>query len=122
MKRCDRLIFLFVFSVVLFTTSLASQSYAVDFPPKCYRFNNEAVPYGYYRHHWRKAGYGQRVYVQNVEEAVSIIQEFYKSANVKIIPIKESYRFYKMEVQDENKNVLDIVIVDKFSGRVRSIY
>jgi len=98
------------------------QAEAIDSPPKCYRFNNEAVPYGYYGHHWRKTGYGQRIQIKNVEEAISLVQEFYKTTPVNIVPVRESYRFYKLEVQDENKNILDIVIVDKFSGRIRSIY
>lgn len=99
-----------------------SQAQAIDSPPKCYRFNNEAVPYGYYKHHWRRTGYGQRIQVRNVEEAISLVQEFYRSMNVNIVPVKESMRFYKMEVLDENKNILDIIIVDKLSGRIRSIY
>lgn len=122
MRKCDRLTFLSVVSIVFLTTNLVSTSYAIDFPPKCYRFNNEAVPYGYYGHHWRKTGYGQRINIRNIEEAISVVQEFYKSPNLKVVPVKESYRFYKMEVQDDHNTVLDIVIVDKFSGRVRSIY
>lgn len=122
MRKCDRLIFLSVVSAVFLTTGFVSTSYAIDSPPKCYRFNNEAVPYGYYGHHWRKTGYGQRINIRNIEEAISVVQEFYKSPNLKVVPVKESYRFYKMEVQDDHNTVLDIVIVDKFSGRVRSIY
>ncbi|GAB4431979.1 MAG: hypothetical protein OHK0040_01640 [bacterium] len=120
MKKTLKTALLLVISI--FCVAINTQAQALDYPPKCYRFNNEAVPYGYYRHHWRKTGYGQKIQIRNVEEAISLVQEFYKSMNVAVVPVKESLRFYKMEVLDENKNVIDIVVIDKLSGRIRSIY
>lgn len=112
----------FIFFLISFVFIINTQAQAIDPPPKCYRFNNEAVPYGYYRHHWRQTGYGQRTQIRNIEEAISLVQEFYKTMKVTIVPVKENMRFYKIEVLDENKNILDIVVVDKLSGRIRSVY
>ncbi len=112
----------FIFITIVLVFSLTSRSQAGDKYEKCYRFNNVNVPYGYYRHHLRQAGYGERIKLKSKEEAVLLVKEFYDPMNVNIVPVAENRRFYKMEILDENKNILDIVIVDKLSGRIRSIY
>lgn len=108
--------------VCSFFTTFFCENVKAD-PLKCYRFNNEMVPYGYYgQGHRKKINYGERLAVKSEEEALSLVLEFYSSMNVKVIPLRENRRFYKMEVRDLDDNILDIVIVDKFSGRIRSVY
>lgn len=107
----------------VFMLTIASQAYSdEDRSSRCYRYDNANVPYGYYRHHWRKTGYGQRTQIKNVEDAITLVREFYAPHNVQIIPVLESLRFYRMEVLDEKNNIIDVIVVDKLSGRLRSIY
>lgn len=111
------------FYCFIFILTFTFQAYsAEDRMYRCYRYDNANVPYGYYRHHWRKTGYGQRTQIKNVEDAIALVREFYAPHNVQIIPVLESLRFYRMEVLDEKSNIIDVIVVDKLSGRLRSIY
>lgn len=65
--------------------------------------------------------YGARKTVNTVEAARNILQDFFAREEVKIGEIKEKASFFEAEVRDKDK-LVDIVIVDKRTGRIRSIY
>ena len=66
--------------------------------------------------------YGARKPVRTADEAKRILQEYFKNEPVVIGNIKEREWFFEAEIKDKNNNLLDIVIVDKRTGRIRSTY
>ncbi len=65
--------------------------------------------------------YGARKTVKTVEEARKILREYYMNADVKIGKVKERQGFFETEIRDKNDKLIDVVIVDKRTGRIRSI-
>ncbi len=79
------------------------------------------TPYGDYCPMW--GWYGARKAVRTAEEAKKILQEYFSQyGDVKIGNIKERKWFFKAEIKDKNNDLIDVVIVDKRTGRIRSIY
>ena len=66
--------------------------------------------------------YGARKPVRTSVEAKKILYEYFSTADVKIGKIKEREWFFEAEIKDKNNKLLDIVIVDKRTGRIRSTY
>jgi hypothetical protein len=67
--------------------------------------------------------YGERQVVRTAGEARRILSEYYSShESVKIGRIRERRWFFRAEIMDRNNNLTDIVIIDKRTGRIRSIY
>ncbi|MDI6727333.1 MAG: hypothetical protein QMD44_00235 [Thermodesulfovibrionales bacterium] len=77
-------------------------------------------PYGDYCPMW--GSYGARKPVRTANEAKKILQEYFAPYDVKIGKIKEREWFFEADIKGKNNNLLDIVIVDKRTGRIRSIY
>ncbi len=77
--------------------------------------------YGDYCPMW--GPYGARKIVTTAEEAKKILQDYFSSyEGIKISNIKERKWFFEAEIKDKNNNIIDKVIVDKRTGRIRSIY
>ncbi len=51
-----------------------------------------------------------------------MLEEYFKDKDVVVGAIKEMNRFYEAEIKDKSGNVIDRVIIDKRTGRIRSIY
>jgi hypothetical protein len=67
--------------------------------------------------------YGERQAVRTEMEARRILSEYYSShEDLKIGRIRERKWFFKAEIRDKDNNLVDIVIIDKRTGRIRSIY
>ncbi len=79
-------------------------------------------PYGDYREGAGGRWYGARRVVRTVEEAKRILGEYYSYTNVVISAIKEKQWYFEAEIRDKNKRLIDKVLVDKRTGRIRSIY
>lgn len=77
-------------------------------------------PYGDYCP--MRGSYGARKPVKTIEEAKKILEEYFAKEDVIIGDIRERRWFFEAEIKDKNNNLLDIVIVHKRSGRIRSIY
>ena len=78
------------------------------------------TPYGDYCP--MQGWYGARKPVRTADEAKRILQEYFKNEPVVIGNIKEREWFFEAEIKDKNNKLLDIVIVDKRTGRIRSTY
>jgi len=65
--------------------------------------------------------YGARRPVGSVREARRILQRYYSDADIIVGPIKERPLFYEARIIDRKGNLIDRVIVDKKSCRIRSI-
>lgn len=77
-------------------------------------------PYGDYCPMW--GSYGARKPVRTASEAKRILHEYFASYGIKIGKIKEREYFFEADIKDKNNNLIDVVIVDKRTGRIRSIY
>lgn len=80
----------------------------------------DGSPYGDWCPMWGE--YGARKPVKTVSETKRILQEYFKNEPAVIGNIKERKWFFEAEIKDKNNKLLDIVIVDKRTGRIRSIY
>ena len=79
-------------------------------------------PYGDYREGSGGRWYGARRIVRTVEEAKRILDEYYSYKRVIISAVKEKQWYFEAEVRDKNNILIDKVIIDKRTGRIRSIY
>lgn len=78
-------------------------------------------PYGDYCPMW--GWYGARKSVSTANKARKILEVYFSSdEEIKIGKIKERRWFFEAEILDKNNALVDVVIVDKRSGRIRSIY
>lgn len=82
----------------------------------------ERRPYGWYCPGPGGGWYGAKKSIRTADEARKILQEYFKSDAVVIGDIKERRWFFEADIKDKNNNIVDIVIVDKRTGRIRSTY
>lgn len=67
-------------------------------------------------------GYGEKRPVATIEEARKVLTEHFVKKDVKITEINERELFFEAEVRDKNNKLIDKVVVDKRTGRIRSTY
>jgi hypothetical protein len=67
-------------------------------------------------------GYGQRRAVTDIYDAGRIMGQYYHGRDVRIGPIREHELFYQADVRDRRGALLDKIILDKRTGRIRSTY
>jgi len=82
-------------------------------------------PYGSFCPGPRWGGpYGARTPVRTADAARQMIETFFASCGqtIKVGKMEERKWYFQAEVLDEKGNLIDLVIVDKRSGRLRSIY
>jgi len=84
---------------------------------------NQCPVYGQYWRSYKWGWYGAKRIVKTPVEAHEILQQFYVThKGVKIHRIIEGPTFYRAEIMDKNGALVDMVIIDKNTGRIRSIY
>jgi hypothetical protein len=66
--------------------------------------------------------YGQRRAVPNGHEAGRIMLQYYHGRDVRIGPIIERDLFYQADVKDRRGALVDKIILDKRTGRLRSAF
>ncbi|MEW6409727.1 MAG: hypothetical protein AB1488_06400 [Nitrospirota bacterium] len=85
--------------------------------------NTYSPPYGGYCPGHRWGWYGAYRQVKTTEEARSILMEYCASAtNVKVGRIIERKRFFEAEIYGKDNSLVDRVLIDKKTGRIRSMY
>lgn len=116
-----------VFCITLFLISLSAFAHvdkAFSQPPH-HEWRGK-TPYGDYSPGYKKKWYGARISVKTAEEAKKILLEYFSKDNVKIGQITERrwffMAFFRAEILDKNDVIVDVVIIDKRTGRIRSIY
>lgn len=85
----------------------------------------EGRPYGDFCPGRRWGGpYGVRKRVRTVDEAKQVIEQYFaaRQKNVTVGRIEERKWFFLAEILDKDGTVVDETIVDKRTGRIRSIY
>lgn len=70
----------------------------------------------------RLDGYGEKRPVRGPEEARRTLEKFYGEKGLWVGSIKERELLFEAEVLDRNNKLVDKVIIDKRTGRIRSIY
>ncbi|MEW6600093.1 MAG: hypothetical protein AB1499_03905 [Nitrospirota bacterium] len=87
------------------------------FTPSDAHAGDERNPYG----RPRKGQYGEKSAIINEAEAHRILGEYFQG-DVKIGRVRERKFYFESEIRDRNGNLIDKVIIDKRTGRIRSIY
>jgi len=112
---------LFITSTLIFLSAFVYTDTAFSQPP--HHEWMERAPYGDYCPGPRWGWYGAKETVSTADEAKKILKEYFLPyGDVKIVNIRERRWFFKADIKDKNNNLLDVVIVDKRTGRIRSIY
>ena len=79
-------------------------------------------PYGDYCSGPRGGWYGDKTEVTSAGEAKSILCNYYAGDDVTIGKIVKKENYFEAEILDRNNRIVDRVIVDRRTGRIRSIY
>jgi hypothetical protein len=78
----------------------------------------EKYPYG-----GSKGGtYGEKRSVKTKEDAEKVLKEYFAKKDVVIGKVKEKDLYFEAEILDKKGNMIDKVIVNKRTGRIRSIF
>jgi hypothetical protein len=108
-------------SSIIFSFALLS---FVDFSIAQEKNQDECKPtYGHYWRSYKWGWYGARRVVKTPVEAREIIQQVYiMNRRIKIGMIRESPHFYVAEITNRRGVVIDLILIDKRTGRIRSMY
>jgi len=91
--------------------------------PREHMWKNTRPAYGDYWKSEKWGWYGAKRPVKTPAHAREILEKFFSgNNNVKIGRIKEKSCFFEAEVIDRRGIIVDVVIVDKRTGRIRSLY
>lgn len=66
--------------------------------------------------------YGEKQQVNTKAEAKKLLEEYFSKRNVTVGKIREKRYYFEADILDSRGKVVDKVIVDKRTGRIRSIY
>jgi hypothetical protein len=79
--------------------------------------------YGNYGRGQKWGWYGARREVRTPVEAKEILDRFFiQNRKAKIGRIRERHYFFEAEIMNHKGTLIDLIIIDKRTGRVRSIY
>lgn len=78
---------------------------------------DERNPYG----RPKKGQYGEKGTVIDQTEAYKLLREYFQG-DVKIGNVKERKFYFEAEIRDRQGRLIDKVIIDRRTGRIRSIY
>lgn len=85
-------------------------------------WKGERYPYGGYYHSPREGKYGQRRTIRTEAEARKMLLNYFSPQKATIGTIREKDWFFEAEIKDRHNTPIDRVIIDKRTGRIRSIY
>jgi hypothetical protein len=88
--------------------------------PSMYR----GMPYGHFCPGRGRGPYGKRRVVKTADEAKLLVETYFSSIgkDVRIGRVEERRIFYFVEILGSDGTLIDRAIVDKRTGRIRSIY
>ncbi len=84
----------------------------------------EGMPYGRYCPGHRWGPYGARRVVKTADEAKEAMEKYFSGSGktVQVGKVEERRRYFEAEITDSEGKPIDRLIIDKRSGRIRSIY
>lgn len=98
---------------------ISESSYA-----QSYKGSMECQPiYGHYWHSDKWGWYGERKVVRTPVEAREILEEFFPpNSGMRVGKIRIRTNFFEADIINRSGMHVDVVIIDKRTGRIRSIY
>lgn len=114
-------------SVILFflvgALTVPALSHAED-PMRQHGAIEHMSPYGSYCPHMQWGPYGVKKPVKTVDEAQKVVETYLAdhTQRTHVGEIEEKKLYFVVEILDANDRIVDMVIVDKRVGRIRSIY
>ncbi|HTF99217.1 MAG TPA: PepSY domain-containing protein [Nitrospirota bacterium] len=115
MMRTSSFIAALSVALVLLAAANSPAEPAGDPPRDCPR------PYGGYCKGPRWGWYGAKNPVATVDEARQRLEKFFQGQAVTVGPVTEHPLYFKADITDGKKALVDRVIIDKRTGRIRSI-
>ncbi|MCE5194758.1 MAG: hypothetical protein LLF28_04770 [Nitrospiraceae bacterium] len=82
----------------------------------------EKAPYGDYCPGYKGDWYGAKQAVYTPEQAKLIVEEYFSDSDSTIGTIRERKWFFIVDILGKDNSLIDVVIVDKRTGRIRSIH
>ena len=79
-------------------------------------------PYGGYCKGPRWGWYGAGRQVKTVEEVKELVTDFLGDTDLSTGEIQERETYFEVEIKDEGGEIIDLLIVDKRTCRIRSAY
>jgi len=110
--------------IILITAFLALASFAVpdDVLAMMHGQGRHMGPYGGYCKGPRWGWYGAGRQVKTVEEVKELVTEFLGDTALSTGEIRNRETYFEVEVKDEDGKVIDLLIIDKRTCRIRSAY
>lgn len=110
----------FVTMVAMPAPAVAQQGPGPYGPPSMYR----GMPYGHTCPGHGRGPYGARKAVRSADEAKKLVEDYFSSIGktVSIGRIEEEQIFYYVEILGPGGVLLDKAVIDKRTGRIRSVY
>ena len=89
-------------------------------PPCFYK----GMPYGHFCRDHGRGPYGKRMPVATAEQAKQVVETYFSATgeNVSTGKIEENRLFFEVEILNKDGVLIDRAIVDRRTGRIRSIY
>ncbi len=112
----NKIIILTLISIFFFGFNASAQNMYMHSPGM---MKKGMHPYGYPKFYSK---YGQRVAIRNKKQARIYIKDFYREngyKHIKIIRIFERPHFFKIHVVNKLRNINDMLILNKYDGRIR---
>lgn len=111
--------------IVLIASILITAEFLVDPSPSISQPGcgwREQRPYGGYCRGDRWGWYGARNPVTTMKDARALLERYFEGEGVVIGKISEREGYFEADIKDKKDALVDRVIVDKRTGRIRSIY
>jgi hypothetical protein len=70
----------------------------------------------------QRGGYGERKAVRSRGDAQRMLNDYYMRRGMSIGPVRENRFYFEADIMDRDNRFVDRVIIDKRSGRIRSVY
>jgi hypothetical protein len=90
----------------------------IFFPSPAYAGQQDRGPYGVSG----GSTYGEKQRVGTKDKARKLLKEYFSNRDVTIGEIREKQYYFEADITDKKGKLLDKVIVDKRTGRIRSTY
>ena len=106
----------------IFTVPMALKAQPVP-PPGCPGWY-EGAPYGRHCPGMGRGPYGARRVIKTPDEAKQAIEQYFSGSKqaIQVGKVEEKRWFFKADILDPGGTLIDILIIDRRTGRIRSIY
>jgi hypothetical protein len=115
-----KIVFIIAALMFVFGSPLVSNAQSRDGGPGMYH----GAPYGHYCPGPGWGPYGVRKPVRTVEEAKEVLEKYFSASGkaVQVGKIEQKRGYFEAEILDSDGKLVDKAIVDRRTGRIRSIY